>query len=314
MSDLPLSASAPTARVTSHGGGSLVLTAGALTTVLALVGIYVLNQFELNPMGWYADYILPVGAVAVGLVASSGYAAASWGTGTKISGRLVVVVTLMLLGSYLLAQYLEFRVRFPGGAQLEDGTPLDFWGYYDLVTRSIAFEEHGKVGSGLGLLGYGVRALEAVGFVGGGVLAPWALRNKPYCESCGVYKRSPEVAWIAAGLKPVVFGKKKPERVAEAEAARQKGQEDLQALFAAGRSGDPSLLAQEIANRGPKAQRRKVVGLEERIVVGLVHCKRCGEGALQATLLTGQGKHIQRQALGIQPVERAVVLGLTGRR
>jgi hypothetical protein len=37
-----------------------------------------------------------------------------------------------------------------------------------------------------------------------------------------VYKRSPDVAWIGAGLKPVVFGKKKPERLAEVAAVRKK--------------------------------------------------------------------------------------------
>jgi hypothetical protein len=52
----------------------------------ALVGVYLLatNTKDFNIMGWYANYVLPIGALLVGLVASSGYGIASWITGQKI--------------------------------------------------------------------------------------------------------------------------------------------------------------------------------------------------------------------------------------
>jgi hypothetical protein len=138
------------------------LLGGAATTAVALSGVYLLNQAGENLMGLYADYIIPAGAVLVGLVASSGYGIASWITGTKISGRLLLAVVALLTGSYFLAKYLEFRCLFPGGATLDDGTRLDFWGYFDLMSRAFSFEDRasGRPGEPLGSLGYAFRALE----------------------------------------------------------------------------------------------------------------------------------------------------------
>ena len=52
---------------------SLVLISGLVTTVLTLLGIYVLDaRTDFHIMGLYANYILPVGAILVGVAASSG--------------------------------------------------------------------------------------------------------------------------------------------------------------------------------------------------------------------------------------------------
>ena len=54
---------------------SPVLLCGLATTALALFGVYLLDAKtdDFHIMGWYANYILPVGAVIVGVAASSGY-------------------------------------------------------------------------------------------------------------------------------------------------------------------------------------------------------------------------------------------------
>ena len=60
----------------------IVLACGIASTILALLLVYLLqNNADTNPMGWYADYVFPAGAIFVGLLASSGYGAAAWKTG-----------------------------------------------------------------------------------------------------------------------------------------------------------------------------------------------------------------------------------------
>jgi hypothetical protein len=55
-----------------------VILAGLLTTALALLGVYVLDaKGDFNIMGWHLNYVIPGGAIIVGLVASSGYGVAS---------------------------------------------------------------------------------------------------------------------------------------------------------------------------------------------------------------------------------------------
>ncbi|MHB8420409.1 MAG: hypothetical protein ACYDCL_20240 [Myxococcales bacterium] len=293
-------------------GGGLVLLAGAATTALALVGVYLLNLVDWNVMGWYADYVIPVGAAFVGLVASSGFGIASWVTGTKISGRLLLLVAGMLAGAYFLAKYLEFRLLFPGGASLDDGSPLGFWSYFDLVTRSIAFEdEHThQAGSALGLWGYGVRALEVVGFVGAGAAVPLILRAKPYCEACQAYKRTRSLAWIAASVPAKRISKRKTEALAAYEASqaasREQGQAAMNAILAAAGKGDLASMSQLLAGHQEKATRK----LPARILIALTHCRRCQQGELRATMFTGQGRYIKCNPLAVQELAPAVVAPL----
>ena len=74
----------------------LVLLSGIGTTLVALLGVYLLDVTtdDFHIMGWYANYVLPVGALLVGLVASFGYGLASWLTGIKITRGLLVKVLL----------------------------------------------------------------------------------------------------------------------------------------------------------------------------------------------------------------------------
>jgi hypothetical protein len=87
-----------------------VLMAGGASTILALVAVYLLEQVGFNAMGQYADFVLPIGAIGVGLVASSGFALASWRSGTRLSGALLIAVLAMLVCAYFLPRYLEFRL------------------------------------------------------------------------------------------------------------------------------------------------------------------------------------------------------------
>ncbi len=288
----------------------VVLLGGALTIALALAGVWLAGRSGVNVMGWYANYVLPVGAVLVGLVAASGFGIASYASGTKVTGLLLVTVTAMLFGGYWLAQYVDFRLAFPAGATLANGEPASFFDYYDAVTHSFHWVEKGKPGRPFGAFGYLMRLGEVVGFVGGGVIVPFALRKMPYCDACRVYMRSPLVARIPAGVTwKKINAKKQPQEArAQDERAQQAldaAQAKLQAITAASAKDGPAL-EQALEEHGPK-NAKAVEKLSARIWVRLVHCRRCAQGELRAELVTGQGQAIKRRTIAQAPVDRAVV-------
>jgi hypothetical protein len=290
----------------------LVLVAGAITSALALAGVWALSAFaDENVMGWYANYVLPAGAILVGLVASSGFGLGSYLGGAKITGGLLVAVAALLLLAYWGAQLIDFRLLYPDGAFLEDGTEVGLLAYYDAVTRTFAWEAHGRQGAALGAWGYALRVGEVVGFTGGGLIVPVLMRTVPYCAACRVYMRRPLVAVLPAGVAPRRFSKKQTaEREAlETRAGEElaKAQANLERLFAAGRAGDDAAFRTIVAEAGPLTSRRAAEKLGVRIHVRAVHCRRCGAGELAASLAVGQGRELRITPLASQPLERGVV-------
>ena len=72
-------------------GPNRVLIAGVTTTVLALLGVWWLdnNTTDFHVMGWYGNYVIPAGALLVGMAAGSGYGIASYLTGFRIRRGLL---------------------------------------------------------------------------------------------------------------------------------------------------------------------------------------------------------------------------------
>ncbi len=299
--------------------GPGVILSGLATTALALAGVWFAGQHEVNVMGWYANYVIPAGALLVGLAASSGYGLGSYYTGTKVSGRLLVMVLVLLTASYFAAKYIEFRLAFPQGATLDDGQELGFWQYFDLATRSIYWKaQHSgdTDGKPLGLWGFGLRALEIVGFVGGGAIIPVALRKLPYCATCKAYMKTKQFAHFSAGV-PIRKIKKKDLAGAELYRAEQatawaQGEATMQALLGAGAKADAAAVADQVKQL-PKLGNYAAQKITARIAVSLVHCPRCRAGVLKAAKVTGQGKQLVRQELSEQPMDRMAVMDLLGR-
>ncbi|HUT32347.1 MAG TPA: hypothetical protein VNE39_02615 [Planctomycetota bacterium] len=277
----------------------LVLGAGLITTTLALLGVYLVNAYAgENIMGWYANYVIPVGAILVGLVAASGYGLASWFAGVKVTRILLVTIVVLQVAAYFAAQYIEYA-NLPA----EVREKASFWEYFDLVTRSFKFKgRDGQWGPEVGAWGYGLRALEIVGFVLGSLIVPIVLWKKPYCNACHTYFRTRSLGLLPAG-PPMKKLKKKD---AEGQAAYAKEKEQTWAAGAAllatltghatgGRAEEFRAL---LAEHAPKAKQKEYGKLTRRIVLTASHCPRCHVGFLKATALAGQGKQMRQTPLG----------------
>ena len=319
MAELPVAPQADIARASRGSTEPIVIVGGLLTTALALAGVWFASQHGVNVMGWYANYVIPVGALVVGLAASSGYGIGSYLTGTKVTGRLLFTVLALLTASYFLAKYVEFRLLFPEGALREDGTSVGFWEYFDIAARSIYFkaDKAGQAdGSPLGLWGYGVRALEMVGFVGGGVLIPVSMRKMPYCARCQAYMKTKSVAFFAAGIPLKKISKKKVQELQDYEqanlAAFNEADAAMKAMLAAAAKADGATLAQ-LAAKHPKLGNAAAQKLTLRTGVYLVHCPRCHDGLVKASQFTGAGNAVRRTEVAQQPMDRAGVVEFLSR-
>ena len=276
---------------------SFVLFCGLATTALALFGVYVLDRTatDFHIMGWYANYILPVGSLIVGVAASSGYGLASWFSGIKITRALLWMVLGLQALAYLAAQYVEFKSMHL--FHRASGEPLGFFEYYDLVARSFAWkQDNGQSGAALGAWGYAFRGLEMAGFIGGSLIIPVALRKSPYCESCHRYMRTRQVALFPASV-PAKKVKKSDMAASSAYAAEQEhaleqGKQTWESLRQLAADGKAPEFRAKLAELEPG--KRAAARLPARFSIKVVRCKRCACGRLQVHALTGQGKQLKQ--------------------
>jgi hypothetical protein len=274
-----------------------VILSGIITTGLALLGVYVLDVSldDFHIMGWYADYVLPVGALIVGLAASSGYGLASWFSGVKITRSLLWIVLGLQLGAYFAAQYIEFMNLHL--VHRADGSPVGFFEYYDIVARGFAWkQDNGSMGEPLGMWGYFFRSLEVIGFVGGSMIVPLVLRKAPYCADCQLYMKTRQLALVPASVPA--------KRVKKSDAAGQAAyQEEQQKAFSGGKQTCDTIQQLAVGNSSGDFKRKidelqlgkkAASKLPGRFSLQLVHCKKCFAGKFVAKLLTGQGKQLKQ--------------------
>lgn len=292
----------------------LVVAGGLVTTLLTLVAVYWLaakdSDFEI--MGWYALLVIPAGAMLVGLASGSGYGLLSWKTGRKIGGGLLVVVGVLLVGAYGGAQWLEFASY---GLADDSGRAVGFFEYYDLVTRSmrLTLSRSDSPTGELGALGYIFRLLELCGFVGGGLIAPLALRSKPYCEACSTYMRSHSLGLIPAAAKTRKIKKGDTAAMASYEAemrsAFDEGTAAANELMRAVEAADASRV-NAVLDRY-RTDKKATVRLLRRLEIVLSACPRCWNGFVSCKLHTGQGDKTSVEEVARQPASSTLSRMLT---
>ncbi len=280
----------------------LLLLLGLVTTAAALGAVWGINLIsdDFNLMGLYMLWIIPVGALLVGVAAGSGYGLGSWWTGVRISRNLLLLVLLLQIAAYFAAQYIDYlHLLSQIGPEGEDPGFLTF---FDWSTRQIQFkgESDSDYGDPLGTWGYAFRALELGGFVLGGLVVPLALKAKPYCEQCQVYMRTRDLVVLPASTPTRKFKRKDTEALeawqAENEVAHKAGMDLLDGIWQAAGNRQTGVINDIVSEHKPRA--KEIGKLPVRIVLSLNTCPGCAKGHLFAASLTGHGNDIHRQELG----------------
>jgi hypothetical protein len=290
-------AAAPTV-VRSNPFAMLVVLCGIASTALTLIGVYILDRLwpDFNVMGWYANQILPIGAMLVGVAASAGYGIAAWVGGLKFSKKLLWTILALQACAYFAAQYIEFASLHL--VHRANNTPVGFLEYYDLTARSFAWKQHdGSAGEPLGVFGYFFRLLEFIGFAAAGLFVPVVMRSNPYCDKCVRYMRTKQLGYVPASIKLKNISKKdvaaNEAQAAELQKAMDAGKQRVEALQALASNSKVDGFTSELA--ALKMENKKSPSLPIRYVVELIHCPSCRAGHMKIGLLTGRGNHVQRK-------------------
>ncbi|HEV8058745.1 MAG TPA: hypothetical protein VGP68_02675 [Gemmataceae bacterium] len=295
-----------------------VLLCGVITSALTLGGVYWLSRTadDFHILGWYVNYVIPAGAMIVGAAASSGYALASWLTGTRISRGLLIAVLFLQTVAYVTAEYVEYSDVMDSLRQqgVLVGQEPSFLEYYDFKARSFAWKPKGNGNQqpeALGGWGYVFVLLGAAGFVLSGLAAPALLYKVPYCEACQRYMKRKVLGVLPASVPVKKIGKKdQPARDAHAkeqEQAAAKADEALVRLRAAVDEERIDTVKQELLAAGAIKANEK---LSKRVRVSLAWCKGCRDGLMILTHVSGQGKELQAVELGRHTVPATLVCEL----
>ena len=124
----------PLARLAALAGVPL---AGAVTSGVALAVVFLSSEHGTNLMLWHTAYVIPIGPILIGLVASSGVLAGARLIGVRPRGLTSVAIGGFLVATYFIAEYVGFHVRYPDGVVDEHGTLLGFWSYLDWFARHL---------------------------------------------------------------------------------------------------------------------------------------------------------------------------------
>jgi len=275
---------------------SLVLISGLATTVVTLFIVYVLDHSgaDINIMGLYADYVIPAGTILVGIAASSGYGLASWFSGIKITKRLLWTVLCLQLMAYFVAEYIQFsnlHLVYSGS-----GKPVGFLTWFDATARAFAWkQDNGTMGEPMGAFGYFFVSLGILGFVGGSLIVPLAMRNAPYCASCQRYMKTRSLGLVPASVKAKKVKKSDLAGTAAYEAEQQQafdgGKQTVATLQKFAADNKATEFRAKLDELRP--DKSKTARLPIRMLLQLVHCKRCCNGQLVTKQMAGQGKQIK---------------------
>lgn len=298
--------------------GLLAVPLGGLaTTLLTLLFAWWVDRTasDFSPMGWYANGIIPIGALLMGMAAGSGYCGGSWWRGVKIGGRLLLLVLAMQVAAYGAAQFLEYHEVM---SRVPPAQRLGFFNYYHLQTRAFVFRRIGQdplqqnqPGQGMGDWGYAFRALEVAGFTFGGLTPLLILTGTPYCDRCRRYKRTKIVALVPAGPPQKELKKLQgPERQQRVLPLLDAGYATMQQLSQHATAGDASAFAELVHLHTVRP--RVAEKLSAYVQVTLIHCPQCESGTLQGAMVAQSADDMRKTEIASHPVSAQFVREVRG--
>lgn len=174
-----------------------MLLVGVSSLVTGLLVAFVVSLIEIGTdvalYGFSAALVIPIGAIGCGLFAAAGFFAASRLFHVRPEGPVLAVPLVTAAATFFATHWFTFlRYELPTGLTHQEVLALDGRGFVDYL-RLVATESGVTLGSSsapttidrLGSWGYGVVAIEILGFALGGWFVASILRRKPWCQASG---------------------------------------------------------------------------------------------------------------------------------
>lgn len=177
--------------------GWIVFIAGVTTSALVLWLVA-----GTSIMGWYLYYIIPIGALIVGVLSGLGYAIAARSVNMTLSPAFVTGMVSVALVDYFAALYITYdNLLATTGA---DATRYSFVQFLRDSCELISFSggDGSSPGNPIGLWGYFFKSLEVIGYVAGATLpakmAVTSVSGTPDCPRCKQYFINYRCAYLNA--------------------------------------------------------------------------------------------------------------------
>jgi hypothetical protein len=179
-----------------------ILLGGLASSIFALGVVALVNLLGFNIMGLNVLFIIPAGAIGVGLVSGVGYALCSKLFNVKIRNDFLVIILLLAVVTYCLSHYFTYLIllRREGLGSLD----VSFLEYFRQMSESstLTSSRSGSNSEGvrLGVWGYLFLLLELIGFSIGTLIPTMMLGSSPYCDRCQLYMDKVETTYHSSGL------------------------------------------------------------------------------------------------------------------
>ncbi len=170
---------------------SLIGICSALITAIILASLEYYMEIAIYSFTFF--FIVPVGAIGAGIVASSGYYLGAKVFNEKPVGGIAFNMIAASVGTYLIINYISYYSMEYDGKEIKN--LVTFWEYLKIMIQetsiSLYYRGHSS-GSALQIgatLGYIYAALQILGFaLGGFAVYVWLLKS-PYCSNCSRYMK-----------------------------------------------------------------------------------------------------------------------------
>ncbi len=170
----------------------LVTGCGLATSAAVAYGSYYgAKNYDFAVYTWMANVIIPIGAIICGFVAAIGYWIGARVFNHRPSRMLLLNIVLVSLTTFFSIHELDYSHARVDGMPLAQ--IMSYPAYLVEVTEHMTYRSmnHSSSspdeGTPLGRWGWGVAALQVVGFSLGGFLVYGMLASATYCERCSMY-------------------------------------------------------------------------------------------------------------------------------
>ncbi len=156
---------------------------GAITaSLIVFATVTVQQKFNCNLLNAYVFFAIPLGAIILGVISTSGFLLGTRLFHIPVSFSLIAQIIAVALASYGLIYFLDYNLLQIDGRYLKDS--LTFSEYFVFMSTQSFYSISSSIGFELGKWGYLLNALEVMGFVFASLICVGMLPSQPYCESC----------------------------------------------------------------------------------------------------------------------------------
>lgn len=161
----------------------------ATSTGVAWLSWWMAANWDFAIYTWMMWFVVPIGAVACGFAAATGYWIGARLFNHRPSRGILFNIVLVAFTTFFAIHHFHYTNDKVMGRPLS--SLMSYSDYLIEVTENMTYKStkssSSDAGTQLGKLGWGVAALQVIGFSVGGFVVYGMLTSVPYCDRCAKY-------------------------------------------------------------------------------------------------------------------------------